>query len=96
MKESPFSITNTTRYKKPRVAFILLKNKILGKKYKLSVVLANPNLSKKLNKNYRKKNRPTNILSFPLSKKEGEIFLDLKTIKKEGKKFNRKFSNLVA
>ncbi len=96
MRESLFSITNTTRYKKPKINFLLIKNEVLGKKYKLSLVFATSNLSKKLNKDYRNKNYSTNVLSFSLSKTSGEIFLDLKTIKAEEKKFGRKFSNLVA
>ncbi len=96
MKENLFSITNTTRYKKPKVDFLLIKDAVLGKKYKLSVVLATSQISQKLNKTYRNKNHSTNVLSFSLSKNEGEIFLDLKTIKKEQEKFGRPFSNLVA
>ena len=38
---------------------------------------------------YRKKNKPTNVLSFSLSKKEGEIVLCPAVIKKEAKNFDR-------
>lgn len=53
-----------------------LKDNILGKKFDLSVVFADDNLLKKLNRKYRKKNKTTSVLSFPLSKQQGEIFLN--------------------
>jgi len=49
----------------------------------------------KLNKNYRNKNKPTNILSFPLSKNEGEILICPEVVKTELKKFNRTFAELL-
>ncbi len=39
------------------------------KKISLSLLLSNNRNIKKLNKNFRNKNKPTDILSFPLSKK---------------------------
>ncbi len=41
-------------------------------------------------------NKPTNILSFPLDKKSGEIFITLSVAKKEAPNFDRTFSNFVA
>ncbi len=38
---------------------------------------------KKLNKTYRKKGRSTNVLSFSLSKNEGEIFVNIPLARKE-------------
>ena len=89
------SLTQLTKTNPPRVRFDLLKDKILGKKYDLSLVFANPSLSRRLNSALRKKDHPTNVLSFPLSKTSGEIFLDLRTIKKEVEKFNMSFEKLV-
>jgi probable rRNA maturation factor len=59
---------------------------VLGNKYDVSVVFCGEKLSQRLNRTYRKKNKPTNVLSFPLSKHEGEIFLNLIRIKKEAQK----------
>ena len=42
--------------------------------------------SQKLNKMYRKKNKPTNVLSFRYGKNYGEILLCLDVIKKEAKR----------
>lgn len=60
-----------------------LKNSVLGENFNLSVVYANNALIRKFNRIYRKKDKPTTVLSFPLSKKDGEIFLNLSLIKKE-------------
>ena len=90
-----FSITNKTKGKLPSLPFVLIKNDILGKKYNLSIVFISLAKSKELNNTYRKINKPTNILSFPLSKKEGEILLCPELVKKETKKFGRNFRELL-
>jgi probable rRNA maturation factor len=53
-----------------------IKDRVLGKDYDLSAVSASDALMKKLNKTYRKKKGSANVLSFPLSKKMGEIFIN--------------------
>jgi probable rRNA maturation factor len=93
--KTEFEITNLTKGKLPRLPFLDLKNAILGKKYSLSLVIIGDALSKKLNNSYRGKNLPTNILSFPLSKNEGEIFLNLKRARIESVKFGEKYGNFV-
>lgn len=87
----------STRLKKGRfsIPFDKLKNKVLGKSFELSLVFVDNVFSRRLNKIYRKKNKPANILSFPLSKKSGEIFIDLVTAKKDSKKFEMSFRNFV-
>tara|TARA_B100000989_G_scaffold129690_1_gene96326 strand:- start:1920 stop:2381 length:462 start_codon:yes stop_codon:yes gene_type:complete len=45
------------------------KYKFLNKKISLTLLLSNNRNIKKLNKNFRKKNNPTDILSFPFKKK---------------------------
>lgn len=77
------------------IPFTRLKNAVLGKKYELSLVFIDSAFSRRLNATYRGKNKPANILSFPLSKKTGEIFIDLITAKKEAKKFGMTFSKFV-
>ena len=72
-----------------------MKNKVLGDKYDLSLVFIGSDLSKKLNKTHRGKNAPTDILSFPLTKNSGEIFIDTSTAAKEAKQFNRKTENFI-
>ncbi|MBI1974409.1 MAG: rRNA maturation RNAse YbeY [Candidatus Zambryskibacteria bacterium] len=53
-----------------------IKNKILGKKYELSLVLAKDALMRRLNRTYRGKDKSVNVLAFPLSKTSGEIFIN--------------------
>ena len=45
------------------------KYKFINKKVTLTLLLSNNENIKKLNKNFRNKNKPTNILSFPLNEK---------------------------
>ncbi|OHA91192.1 MAG: rRNA maturation RNase YbeY [Candidatus Zambryskibacteria bacterium RIFCSPHIGHO2_01_FULL_49_18] len=72
-----FSISNKTRKKIPRATFEKIKDGILGKRYELSLVFCGNSLSRKLNLKFRGKDKPANILSFPLSKNSGEIFINL-------------------
>jgi probable rRNA maturation factor len=75
--------------------FSIIKNDILGKKYSLSIACVDEKTSKKINKKYRGKNKPTNILSFSLRKNMGEIILCPAVIKKEMKNFNRTFPKFL-
>ena len=83
------------------IPFTSLKNKVLSQGYQLSLVFVDTKFSKRLNRIYRGKDRPANVLSFPLSKRSpdctgsGEIFIDLVTSKKEFKKFNMTFQKFV-
>jgi len=94
-KTEAFSIRNTTKGKLPSLPFVDMKNHILGKSYILSSVFVGDALSQKLNRTYRGKNKPTNVLSFSLSKTEGEIFLNLKRAKMEAPQFEEKYRNFV-
>lgn len=83
-----FDVKKTARTSSP-ISFNLLKKvkeEILGKNYYLSLVFVGEKLSQKINKEYRKKNKPANILSFSLEKNSGEIFIDSNTAKKEAEK----------
>ena len=68
-----FTITNTTKGRLPRLPFSRLKEEVFGKKYALSLVFVSDARARELNKKHRGKNEPANVLSFPLSSKEGEI-----------------------
>lgn len=70
--------------------FEAMKDLILGKKYELSLVFVGNSVSKRLNSSLRGKDRPTNILSFPLSKESGEIFIDLPLSTRQAKKIDLK------
>ena len=75
--------------------FRILKNDILGKKYSLSIACVDETTSKRINKKYRNKNKPTNILSFALTKESGEIVLCPSAIKREAKNFGKTFDEFL-
>ena len=90
-----FSLINPRKAKLPRLAFADMKDAALGKKYSLTVAIVSSAHIKKLNNHYRSINKPTDILSFPLSKTEGEIYINLVETRKEAKKFDRDFNNFI-
>ena len=78
---SNFHIRNLTRRAIPGVAFGVIKNYVLGTEYELSLTFAGDRRIRRWNRVYRQKDKTTNILSFPLSKTEGEIFINLRLVK---------------
>lgn len=90
-----FSIVNETKTKPPELPFEEIKNSSLGKDYSLSLIFTSSAKMKKLNAIYRDKEIPTDILSFPISNNEGEIYISLEVAKKEAIKFNRPFENFI-
>jgi len=90
-----FSVTNTTKGKTPRLPFLLYKNRILGKKYDLSLVFVGEKKIRALNKRYRKIDKPTDILSFSVGKNSGEIFICQKIAKTQAKEFERSYANFI-
>jgi len=75
--------------------FTKIKEAVLGKEYELSFSFISSEKMKKLNLTYRNINSPTDILSFPLSKKEGEMFICLAEARKEAEKFDRPYENFL-
>lgn len=75
--------------------FDKMKEAVLGKEYDLSFTFISAEKMKQLNLTYRNINKPTDILSFPLSKTEGEIYICLSETRKEAKKFNRSYENFI-
>ena len=64
-----------------------IANAVLGKNYELSLVICGDDLAGRMNREYRKKSYKPNVLSFPLSKTEGEIFLNVRTAEREAHRF---------
>lgn len=79
------SVRNLSRIQPPRLAWEKIKNRILSPRYDLSLVFLSRKRMAELNRKYRKKSGPTNILAFPLEKFSGEIFIDLSVVHKEAK-----------
>ena len=71
-----------------RVPFEAIAKSILGSKYELSLVICGDELSRRMNIEYRKKTYAPNVLSFPLSKIEGEIFLNVPKATREAARYN--------
>lgn len=89
------TLSNETKGRLPRLPFVAMKEQILGKKYELSVSFVKPETSQRLNKEYRQKDTPTNILSFNLSKISGELIIDLDCVKKDAPNFDMDFKNFL-
>ncbi len=90
------AITNETQTKIPAVDWVGIKNTILGKNYQLSLVFPSDKTATELHEDWKNKPGPANILSFPLEKNLGEIFISLSQAKTECKKFDRSYENYVA
>ncbi len=75
--------------------FVNLKNAVLGKKYDLSVVFIGSKEMQKLNKIYRDKDYATDILSFPISKTEGEILICKQKADQKSKEYERSKDNFI-
>ena len=73
----------------------MLKNSILGSSYDLSLVFIGDTRSRTLNRTYRKKDKPTNVLSFPLDKNAGEILINLRQVERETSKYGLNVKNLT-
>lgn len=82
------SIIRKTSGTIPGVNFLKIKNHILGKDYELSLVFPKTKDSIRLHKKFKSKNDPVNILSFPLSDTEGEIFITLSQARTECRNWN--------
>ena len=90
-------ITHTVKEKQPikQWLFLFLKDRILGKKYYLSVAFVGDATSKKTNNATRGKDYPTDILSFPLDDSAGEILICPNMAKKKNKEFDMSYSHFL-
>jgi len=88
-----FTLINKTKSKLPSLSFVNIKDEILGEKYELSLGIIDSKKIHKLNKQYRNVDSPTDILSFPLDKNFGEIFICPEITKKKAVDFERNYEN---
>ena len=75
----------------PSVPYLTIKEKLLGTSYSLTIIFCTPDESRTLNKTHREKDYPTNILSFPLDEKQGEIYISLSTARKDAPTFDMSY-----
>ncbi len=90
-----YNFENTTQASVPSVDFCAIKDEILGNDYEMTFTIVDAPKMKKLNLSYRNKNSATDILSFPLSEKEGEIYICPSESVREAEKFNRSYDNFI-
>lgn len=72
----------------PRIPFEKIARTTLGRRYRLSLVICGDSLARKMNRTYREKSYAANVLSFPLAKNEGEIFLNAQAARREAKEYD--------
>lgn len=72
-----------------------IKSEILGETYELSFAFIETPEMQKLNKEYRGKDYPTDILSFPLSDTAGEILICKEVAKEKSKDFDMSESDYL-
>ena len=83
-------IKNPNNYFKNKLKRILKKPFFRKKKQEFSILLTNNKEMKSLNYKFRKKNKTTDVLSFPLKNKNyiGDIAISFEIINKRSKKTN--------
>jgi len=85
MKQTPIVEIKRTVKTSVRLQFEAMAREVLPKDYELSLVICGDTLAQRMNKEWRKKTYKPNVLSFPISKKEGEIFLNIRKAEREAK-----------
>ena len=96
MQNKIVSIRKTARNAAPSLPYEAIAKKILGNDYDLSLVICGDTLAQKINTQYRKKAYKPNVLSFPYSRKSGEIFLNVAKARREATEFNVPFRDRLA
>ncbi len=92
---STFSLASTVK-SYPSFHYETMKNDILGKRYNLSLQFVGPDRARSLNIAYRQKTYSPNVLSFPLTKDTGEIFICPQVAVREAAKFGLSPDGYVA
>jgi len=91
----PFTIINETDSGLFSIPFKQIKEASLGVNYSLNLIFTTSAKIKKLNTIYRDKEYATDILSFPISNIEGEIYISEKETRAEAKKFERTYPDFL-
>lgn len=72
-----FSQHSTLQQTAPHLPYERIAEAILGKNYELSLVFIGDQRSQTLNRTYRNHDQPASVLSFPLDKEAGEIYINI-------------------
>lgn len=91
-----FDVRKTILGPLPAIPFAKMAEAVLGKKFELSLVICGDRLATRMNVQYRKKTYKPNVLSFPLGKTEGEIFLNVRCAERESRTYGINSSDRIA
>jgi rRNA maturation RNase YbeY len=83
-----FNINSTVKKYPKKVPYREIKRTILGHRYQLSLNFIGRTRATTLNQQYRQKSYSPNVLSFPLDKTVGEIFICPEVSISEAKSYN--------
>ncbi|MEK7509389.1 MAG: rRNA maturation RNase YbeY [Patescibacteria group bacterium] len=86
MRKTPIVEITRTVKDTVRLPFEEMARAVLPANYELSLVICGDMLAQRMNTQYRKKTYKPNVLSFPLSKHEGEIFLNIRKAAREARR----------
>ena len=75
--------------------FTSIKDKVLGKNFDLSLAFIGTKRMRKLNKEHRKKDYATDILSFNIDKNVGEIVINPNKARQKAPLFERTYDNYL-
>ena len=89
------SSSNVLKPRVPRALLLSMKNEVLGVDYELSVVFVDRRKIRALNRSYRNKDGATDILSFPLSNRSGEIIFCMKEVETHSVSFSETPSHFL-
>jgi probable rRNA maturation factor len=90
-------IISKTIKRVPRgIPYASLKKETLGPKYNLSLVFIGDKRAQALNKRYRDKDKPANVLAFSLEKTAGEILINPKAAERDTKIFGLTKTKMIA
>lgn len=86
--KNTIAISRTTKAPLPSLPFQKIKNDILGSQYVVSLVFVGTARARALNIKNRKKSYVPNVLSFPIEKDLGEVYITPKIVAREARDFN--------
>ncbi len=89
------TVQRMTKGKLPGLPFVRMKEQILGKNYVVSITFVHKHTIETLSKKFKGNKDHKNILSFPLDTHSGEIILNLETIRREAKNFEKTYFNYL-
>lgn len=87
-------ISHSTR-SYPQLPYARIKDQVLGTSYDLSLTFVGAVRASTLNKKYRKATYVPNVLSFPLDKNTGEIYITPQVARREARKWGMTFEGYI-